>query len=121
MRQSVGLRIVAGQPTGLLVGGAGRIVYIMMKETTGTTAAAFSLYDGAISTGNLIVPYDLLANESTRDSWPTHGIPYEGDLYFSADSGSVAGSIYVVPESLWDIWTMLATGQFEQAALQGLT
>lgn len=92
------INIVAGQATGLLVGGAGRVVYAFVKETTGSTAGSVTLWDGTPATGGLVLPFTLQAGQSARDNFYPHGIPFTGDLWMSADSGSVAGAIFVVPE-----------------------
>lgn len=106
------INIVAGQASGLLIGGAGRVVYVFVRESTGAAAASFSLWDGTSASGRLVMPFSLSSGQSSRDNFYPHGIPYYGDLFFTADAGSLTGAIYVVPEDMW----IMAEREVERAA-----
>lgn len=102
----------------LICGGAGRIVYVAVRESTGGAAATFSLVDGTPAGGQVIVPYSLLAGQSARDNFYPHGIPYTGDLWYDLDTGSLTGSVYVVPEDLWADFSRTAERLERSSVLQ---
>ena len=62
------LRPICIQLTGLvadtlLIGGAGRIMYLMVRESTGATSATFDLFDGTPDLGNICMPITLDAGQ----------------------------------------------------------
>ena len=87
--------IVSGQTSGQLVNGAGRLFVHTITETTGAATAKYTLYDGTGVSGTLLVPVTLAANESSRDYFGKHGIPFLTGVYIEVVSGSVQGALVV--------------------------
>ena len=79
--------------SGILYNGSGCLTLHASRETTGTTAAVYQLWDGASNQGTLIVPVSLSASESTRDFFPSHLVPFKTGLYFELVSGTIEGAI----------------------------
>jgi hypothetical protein len=78
------------------------------------------LYDGKPTQGGkLILPLTLAANESARDAYATHGIPYESGLWAPAQTGSVGGAIFVVPAHLWGDWAAEAVNAIDRLVQAG--
>jgi len=74
--------------------GAGRVRWWSFRETTGTTAAVFDLYDGTSAALNqVLLTVSLGPGESTRDFVGHHLIPYETGLYLNVTSGTVLGAL----------------------------
>lgn len=89
---------IAETTTGsLLVGGASVLTFYGFTEQTGAADAHVQLYDGSSNLGALIVDVTLNQGESTRDLIPRPCLYVRGDLWFEVVSGTVAGSVWVVP------------------------
>lgn len=100
------LPIAAGSASAELVNGLGLLVGWAVRETTGAAGASLVLRDGVTAAGNLLVPINLDAGESTRDWLPHLGIAVERGV-FAAITGSVEGSVFVVttrPRGQRDDW-----------------
>lgn len=72
-----------------------RLMGWALKESTGAAAAAFELYDGTDTTAQSLAPVTLVANESIRDWFGTHGIICERGLFINVTAGSVRGTLFV--------------------------
>ena len=79
-----------------LVNTAGCLSVHATRETTGTTAAVYRLWDGSGANGTLILPVSLAASESTRDDFRDHHLTFEVGLYFELVSGTIEGSVSVL-------------------------
>lgn len=73
----------------------GCLLAVNIKETTASAGAAITFHDGQDVTGQQMVPYTLLANESARDQWPNHGIPFKNGLFAHIISGSIDGTVVI--------------------------
>lgn len=89
---------------------AGRITWYSFAETTGAAPASFVLYDGNDTTGSIVMPVNLLANESTREYTGHEGVPYMGGLYLHIISGSITGAVVCVSEENWWSWGTILDG-----------
>lgn len=96
------IAIAAGQQ--LLSGGAGRVVYTSVIETSGGAPCSFTLFDGNPATNQPMMFFSVNPSGSTRDAWPEHGVPFEGDLWIGSTAGQGNALVWVVPEDLWDRW-----------------
>lgn len=67
------------------------------KETTGSAAATFELYDGPDDTTVLVVPINLATSESTRDWLTGNGIIIRTGLFLEMLTGSIKGTIWYTP------------------------
>ncbi len=96
-----------------LVGGPGCLTWHSTYETTGAATASYELYDQSITSGQLLAPVTLAANESTRDFIGLHALPFLGGLWYKQVSGSVGGSFTAwvdhVCEEWYDFERMLKT------------
>lgn len=89
MRTSVvNLPVASGQ----LLNTGGCLVIHATRETAGA-AAVYRLWDSADASGQLLLSISLSANESTRDFFPMHYLPFNTGLYFELVSGAVEGNI----------------------------
>lgn len=66
-----------------------------VRETTGVAAAALSIYTGAGDSGELVVPINLAASESSRDWLGDPGIYCPKGLYVAIEAGSVTVVVWV--------------------------
>lgn len=104
MGVSVPITVLTSAGNQQVSGGAGRIVFTSVIETSGAGVASFALFDGNPATLRGLVDYNVNASGSVRDQWPEHGIPFEGDLWIGNTIGTATCRIHVVPEDLWDRW-----------------
>lgn len=82
--------------SGVLSSEAGCIVWMCTRETTGTTAALFRLWDASRPSGIQLMTISLLANQSTREWIHPHVLPFTQGLYYQVLSGSLEGSVSVI-------------------------
>lgn len=115
--QPIAIQIGAGSQ--LVASGAGRIVFTSLVETSGVSAASFTLFDGNPATLRYLTDYTIDANGSTREAWPEHGIPFAGDLWIGNTAGVARFVCHVVPEDLWARWRAEYWAGLEQYVLQG--
>ena len=93
---------------GALTGGqlaTARAVHLLgwaLRETSGSAAAALSLYTGGSASGQLLAPINLSAGESTRDWFGNSGVYLPGGLFANVESGSV----------LVVVWVRICTGDY---------
>ena len=66
-------------------------------ETTGTAPASLVLVNGQDATGTIVVPVTLTAGQSTRDYLAGGGVLFDSGVFLRVVSGSVSGSVWVVP------------------------
>lgn len=104
MGLSVPITVLTSAGPALVSGGAGRIVYTSVIETSGAASASFALFDGVPATARGLVDYSVNASGSARDQWPEHGIPFETDLWIGSTVGAATVRIHVVPEDRWHEW-----------------
>jgi hypothetical protein len=88
-------RQIANSGTGLLVQGSGCITYNEAYETSGTESIFISYYDGSSSNGRQIMDYQLLASQSTSESWGLHWMPFIEGVYVVTNAVTVSGSITI--------------------------
>lgn len=86
----------------VLMAGRLLVVGVAVEETTGAAIASVITGDSGTvgQPGVARIPFQLAASESVRDwFWP--GIVYERGLVLTI-TGSVLGSVFIIPESLLD-------------------
>lgn len=75
------------------------IVTTTICEVSGINPAKVVFYDGEDTTGEIVLPITLLANESTRDIYATSHSPglelYTGAIYYDLVLGQIQGSIEI--------------------------
>lgn len=101
MAKPVPLTVLLASGQGMILAGAGRIVFLSAVETSGTAEAAWTFYNGNPGTLQGIMDYSLQPSESVREEWPDHGIPFLGDLWIGSISGAATLRVHIVPEGLW--------------------
>jgi len=79
----------------VLINTAGCVVVHATRETAGSTAV-YRLWDSDSAAGALLLPVSLVANESTRDDFQPHHLPFNTGLYFELVSGTLEGSVTVM-------------------------
>lgn len=87
--------IVLPATSGQLVNTGGCLVMHATHETTGSAAAHYQLLDGTDSSGSLLVPVSLSADQSTRDMFPSHIIQFEVGLWYELVDGAVEGAVSI--------------------------
>lgn len=81
-----------------LASGAFLLVGWALAETTNAAAAKCYISDGTVAlSANKQIPLTLAINESTRDFVTNLGIILERGVFLDMVSGSIEGTIYVVP------------------------
>jgi hypothetical protein len=80
----------------------GQVLRLSTRETTGTAAAVFEMYDGSSDKGTLLDTISLSAGQSTRDYYRHWEYPYYGGLYLAVLSGSIRGGVTVLHSDDWD-------------------
>ena len=68
-----------------------------LMETSGTAPASLVLVNGQDATGTIVVPVTLTAGQSTRDYLAGGGVLFDSGVFLRVVSGSVSGSVWVVP------------------------
>lgn len=89
------ISIVLPAESGLLINTSGCFVFHATRETTGSAAAVYRLWDGETSGERLLVPVSLSEGESTRDFFAAHIVKFETGLYYELVSGAVEGAVGV--------------------------
>lgn len=89
------LTIVLPDASGQLVNTGGCLVFHASEETSGSAAAHYRLWDGTDTSGALIVPVSLSADQSTRDFFPAHIAMFRTGLYYELVDGAVEGAVGV--------------------------
>ena len=84
----------------MLLGGRCLVLGVAIGESTGAATAKARIRDGTAVTGTRLVPFTLAANESVRDWFGDFGFVYEQGVFFELVSGTVEGSVLVVPETI---------------------
>lgn len=79
--------------SGQLVVGRGCLTFTNAGDTSLTTAAQFSLYDGEGIGGQLLMFVNLLAGTSKEISPGTHVVPFEHGLFYQLWSGAIVGNV----------------------------
>ena len=95
MRNSV---ITLPAASKVLLNTGGCLVVHTTRETSGTTAAVYRLWDGVNNAGQLLLPVSLVAAESTRDDFHAHHLTFRTGLYFELVSGACEGSVAVLTD-----------------------
>jgi hypothetical protein len=88
---SVGVPAASGQ----ILNMAGILLGWSIRETSGTTAASFDLFDGHDQNGALLATSALAAGGESQRTLFSKGVPLVAGLYFQLVSGAVKGVIYV--------------------------
>lgn len=102
-RHQVALQIPAtALYTAALYSGNGRIIYRSFRETTGAAAAQVDIYDGSNDTGPLIDQDYIAQSTVVRQHFLPHGLEFHNGLFIDVDSGTLTGSIVIVPEHEWE-------------------
>jgi hypothetical protein len=81
--------------SGLLTNVAGLVLVHSVRETTGTTPAAYRLWDGPSPGGSLVLTVGLNAGASQTNSFGLGNLPFESGLYYELVSGQVEGQVTV--------------------------
>jgi len=84
--------------SGQLVNTGGCLTIHATRETTGSAAAVYRLWDGSSATGTLLLPVSLTSSESTRDDFRNHHLMFRTGLYFELVSGAIEGEVSVLVE-----------------------
>ena len=82
--------------SGQLLNTGGCLTVHATRETTGTTAAVYRLWDGSSAAGQLLLPVSLRAAESTRDDFRDHHYVFKTGLYYQLVSGTIEGAVSVL-------------------------
>lgn len=82
--------------SGLLTNLAGYVVIQSARETSGSAAAVYRLWDGTDPGENLILTESLAAGASAFNSIALGNLPFRTGLYFELVSGELEGQISVV-------------------------
>lgn len=92
--QGAEVRSVPATTTGRRIStSAGRLMGWALRETAGAPATVY-LRDGRDAGGEIVVPLQLAANESTRDYF-AGGLSLVDSLYLDVVAGSVEGAVFV--------------------------
>ena len=83
-----------------LISGRVLVKGFTLRETTGTAAAAAQFLDGTAEGGDPFIECSLGINESVRDWFTEAGILIQSGVFLDVDSGSVQGSVWVIPETI---------------------
>jgi hypothetical protein len=119
-------RAFAVSGTGQLISGRGCITAFSARNTSSTTAAELTVYDGGSANGRVLFDVGLAANASQTLPWVPHALPYEEGLWLVTDSGAAVGSVTVYADHDCRRWLWLAhkteelTGAEALAALAGV-
>lgn len=81
-----------------------RVARLSLAETTGGGAAKVEIYDGSNDQGTLVSVIDLASGTSYNDHFKMYQFPIFNGLYLKVVSGSVKGSVTVIPKDAWDHW-----------------
>lgn len=68
------------------------------RETSGSAVATYRFWDGVNNKGQLILPVQLGASESTRDDFREHHITFKNGLYYELVDGAIEGTVSVLVE-----------------------
>jgi len=79
--------------SGQIFNEGGCVVFHSTRETSGSAAAVYRLWDGTNNAGNLLLTVSLDASESTRDNVMKHMVPFNTGLYYELVSGAVEGEV----------------------------
>lgn len=102
--------------SGLLINSAGCLVWHSTRETTGSAAAVYRLWDSNTNAGQQLLTVSLSSGESTRDYIQAHHLEFKTSLYFELVSGAVEGMVSVLCDHRCiDAWHW----QMEQIAAGG--
>lgn len=69
-----------------------------IRETTGLAAASVDIVDGADDNAPVLIPVDLAAGQSARDTYSSWGIMAQRGVRIRVRSGSVSGALYLMPQ-----------------------
>lgn len=58
-------------------------------------AASFIIRDGTTAAGEMVIPVNLLADESVREWFGDEGISFDSGIFLDMELGSVEGSLFV--------------------------
>jgi hypothetical protein len=93
--------------SGQLIGEGGCILWHSSYETSGSSTAQYSLWDGTTNSGNMLMTVTLAAGQSTRDYIHIHHMPFYQGLYWHLDSGATAGNVIVqIAHNCRDHWRL---------------
>lgn len=65
-----------------------------LTNTSSSVAATINVLDGADTTGELVFPITLAANESIRDWFGPNGIWFNVGITVQVTSGNVSGTVF---------------------------
>jgi hypothetical protein len=82
--------------SGVLINTGGCLVIHAARETSGSAAAVYRLWDSDRASGQLLLPISLTAKESTRDYFQAHHLTFKTSLYYELVSGQLEGSVSVM-------------------------
>lgn len=73
----------------------GQVRRLSVRETTGSAAAEFNIWDGTGNNGQLLDVINLSAGQSTRDYYRCHEYPFHNGLFIEVVSGDFLGAVVV--------------------------
>lgn len=86
------------------LGGSGCVTWHSTLETSGSSAASYTLWDGPHGAGLLLMTVSLSAGQSTRDFIGLHALPYVNGLYVQVVSGAIAGTVTAWADHVCEDW-----------------
>lgn len=82
--------------SGVIINTGGCLVLHSTRETSGSAAAIYRLWDSPSASGQLLLTVSLTISESTRDYFAPHILPFKTGLYFELVSGALEGDVSVL-------------------------
>lgn len=83
--------------SGQLVTGIGLITFVSWRETSGTAAAAFSLWDGTDISGERLMTMGILTSDGSTTSPGFPGLYFERGIFFEVRSGACVVTVTYIP------------------------
>lgn len=88
--------------SGIVNATGGRLRRLSARETSGTVAAVFDIYDGYGVGGILLDTISLTAGQSTRDRYEHEEYVFDNGLYLNVVSGTFKASFTVHLSDHWE-------------------
>jgi hypothetical protein len=81
--------------SGLLTNQGGLVLIHNARETSGSAAAAYRLWDGTKPGGNLLLTIGIAAGADSLNSFALGNLPFETGLYYELVTGQLEGQVTV--------------------------
>lgn len=82
--------------SGMLLNEGGCLVVHSTRETTGSAAAVYRLWDSNNNSGKMLLTVSLSSGQSTRDDFMAHHLTIRTGLYYELVSGALEGSVAIL-------------------------